>query len=393
MSITKPTSVNKLKEIVIQYMINKSSVLTKVAPGSGTNGVAFGIAKVGQILQSDIAVLESQLFPESSYGVLLDELALREGVPARFSELNSSTYLLLMGSPGTTYYSATHTFTGSHGIVFELDNDYTIPPQGFCYAKVQSTTSGEAANVDPWTINTVLPSAPVGHSFVTNEYVAMGGQDVESDDLFRKRIRESVNLLATGTLAKYEQVLKYANERVLRLFSGGTNTSGKYLFYVAPIDGGSFSAGEFAAMETALDPFLSLPVQATGIVLENITFVPVDVSLRVEIDSSYDLEAVRKDIQIRMQRSLDYRKWEDGQLVQWDDLLVIAKRTKGVKQVLDQFFTPSVDIEIADGELPRIRSFSMYDLSGTIPYSTSTGDTPTNFPQQDDYIYQQTLIA
>jgi len=394
MGITKPTTINKLKEIYSQFLLNKTTKITKLAPGSVVNAHAFGVGKVGQKVLKDIAVLESQIFPESAFGVQLDDLALRIGVPARFSELPSSTYLLFMGDPGTFYDDATLTFTGSHGIVFELvDGPVTIPAQGFTYARVQSTTSGIAANVDPWTISTIIPSDPAGHDFLTNEYVGMGGQDNESDELFRNRIRESVNILASGTLAKYEQVLFNNNERVLRLLNGGTDTLGKYLFYVAPVDGGTFSIGEFDSMETDLIPFLSIVEQGTGIAFQNITFIPVDVSMRVQLFDNVEPDLVRKDIQVRMQRSLDYRRWEDGQDVEWDDLLIIAKRTKGVKNVLDEYFVPGTDIAIGDGELPRIRSFSLYDLTGTTLLSSSAGDTPTNFPQQDDYVLQQTLIA
>jgi len=393
MGIIKPTTINQLKEIYAQFLLNKTNKVTKLAPGSHLNAHAFGVGKVGQKVLKDIAVLESQIFPESAFGEQLDELALRIGVPARFSELNSSTYILLLGTPATVYDSATLTFTGSHGIVFELvDGDATIPAQGFTYARVQSQTSGAAANVDPNTINIIQPSAPAGHDFITNEYVGMGGRDNEEDDLFRRRIRESVNILASGTLAKYEQVLFNENERVLRLFNGGTDSLGKFLFYVAPVDGGTFSVGEFDAMEAALLPFLSLVESGTGITLANITFVPVDVSMRLTLLDNFVADDVRKDMQVRMQRSLDYRRRLSGLDVESSDLLVIAKRTRGIKKLLDEFFFPDADISIEDGELPRIRSFSFFDLDGVL-IASSAGDTPTNFPQQADYVFQQTLIA
>ena len=155
MGIIVPTPINKLKEIYSQFLLNKTNKVTKLAPGSHLNAHAFGVGKVGQKVIKDIAVLESQIFPESAFGEQLDELALRIGVPARFTELPASTYLLLQGTPATVYLAASLTFTGSHGIVFELvDGDATIPVQGFTYARVQSTTSGSTANVDPYTINT-----------------------------------------------------------------------------------------------------------------------------------------------------------------------------------------------------------------------------------------------
>lgn len=391
--ITKITTINKLKEFYSELFLSITNNVTKISPGSTLNAHSFGVAKIAQKLQKDIAVLESQIFPDSATGEFLDSLASLIGVPPRFSETGSSTYLLLMGDVGTTYLQATHTFTGSHGIVFSLEGDITIPTQGFTYAKVNTASTGETTNVDSWSINQIIPSDPIGHSFVVNEYKAMGGRDVESDDTFRRRIKESVNLLATGTLSKYEQSMIKNNNNVLRAFKGGFNTDGQLIIYVASMSGGAFSSSDLSDLEEAIFVDLSFTDQEQGIDLQNVTFKPIDVSMRIDISTNFLVEDVRKEMQIRMQRSLDYRYWDETKdRIEWDDLLVIAKRTRGVRVLLDNFFTPNSDISIVSGELPRIRSFSIYDLDGVL-LDSSTGDTPTNFPNQSNYILQQTLIS
>ncbi len=88
---------------------------------------------------------------------------------------------------------------------------------------------------------------------------------------------------------------------------------------------------------------------------------------------------------------LDWRYWRCTEKVQWDDLLLVAKQTRGVKRVLDNYFLPDQDINTNDFELPRIRFFGIYDEDGN-PLSVG-GNTlnPAFFPNQQDTITQLTL--
>ncbi|MDA7514169.1 baseplate J/gp47 family protein [bacterium] len=391
--ITKPTSRQKLKELFLQLFLSNTSKVSKVSKGSVVDATAHGISSISQRILKDIAVIESNIFPESAFGTYLDDIALRNGIPARFSQIGSTTFIRLFGDVGTTYLAATNTFTGNHGIVFELLSDVTIGSTGIAYAKVSSTSQGKQTNVDSLTITRVLPSAPIGHSAVLNEFTANGGQDNESDDIFRNRIKRGVNQLATGTLALYEQVFQKINSNVLSIYKGGYNASGKLVVYIATVNGVDLNVSELQSISDESFDFLSLSEQIGGLELRNINYEPIDVSLRVELELTADADTVRKTMQVNMQRVLDWRTWEFGNFVEWEDLAIAAKQTTGVKRVLDNYFTPSNDIQPLDFYVPRIRSFTMYDIDGVI-ISDATGVlSPTFFPNQEDFLIQQTLIS
>ena len=109
--ITKPTSRKKLKELFLQLFLSSTDKVSKVAKGTVVDSTAHGISALSQRILKDIAVLESNIFPESAFGTFLDNIALRNGIPSRFTQLGSSTYIRLFGDVGTAYISGTHQFT------------------------------------------------------------------------------------------------------------------------------------------------------------------------------------------------------------------------------------------------------------------------------------------
>jgi len=394
--ITDISSIETLKDAFEELFLATTNNVTKIAPGSVVNATAFGVGKVSQKILKDVAVLESNIFPESAFGTLLDDIARRNGIPDRFGASQSSTFVRVVGDVGTFYDKAIVTFTGKHGVVFELDNDVTIGALGFDYVKVRSTSLAESANVDPLTINQVLPAPPIGHDLVVNEFRATGGRDAEDDDTFRKRIEQGVNILATGTLAQIEQVFLKINNNVLRVYKGGVTTSGAFKLLVSSVNGIDFTTTEFDEMIEQSDEFLSLTEQSSGIVLENVTTFPLDISMRLELIAGADGDATRIAMQISMQKILDLRFYTFQDKIEWDDLLVVAKQAEGVKRILDNFFFVNgarVDIVPPDFTLPRIRSFTLFDVDGVIISDVTGILNPTFFPNQPDFILQQTLLS
>ena len=393
--ITEVTPIEELKDMYEEVFLATTTLVTKIAPASVLNAHAYGTAKLGQKVLKDVATIEANIFPETSFGIHLDNILQLRGLPARFGALESTSYVRLHAVAGTVYPSGGGTpvsFTGKHGQIFSLDADVTIGSIGFGYGKVRCTSTGADGLVDPLTINQIAANAPVGHEYVVNEYRAQGGQDAEVDELARRRAKEGANILASGTLAKYEQVFMKIDPRVLRIYNGGMNIFGQFILYVSSVNGVDFSAPEFLTITNESFAFLSLTEQASGLELRNIDSLPIDISMRLQTDGTATNDDLRRNMQINMQKHLDWRFWEFGQTVEWDDLLAVAKATKGVDYVLDNYFIPSSDIVTGINELPRIRSFTIYDVGGVILSSDTGNLNPLYFPNQPDFIAQQTLF-
>ena len=394
--ITKIVPVSDLKQMFLEILLNKTDKISDISDDSVLNGIAYGCAKVGQRLLVNQGIVEGHLFPDTAYGQYLDNIASIRGVSPRFGACGSTTYVRVIAEPGTSYIMGVQKFTSTSGVTFELEESKTVDKNGFAYIKVKSTQVGTSTNVDPVSINKVSPK-PNGHISVTNEYAATGGMDAESDALFRQRIKNSVNALSRGTIAFIEQVFMKINPRVLRVFKGGITSNGKINLIICSTNGASFSQNEFDLMISRSEEYLSLydilrEVSGYALNLVNVEWQYVDVSFRVELDPSYDVDVVRKNIQIQMNKLFDYRFWNQGDRIEWDDLLQVAKNTEGVRYIPDNYFYPQSDINVPSNKLPRIRGFIMYDLNGNIIESNNGLISDVYYPNSPDIDFQSSVV-
>ena len=394
--ITKIVPVSDLKQMFLEILLNKTDKVSDISDDSVLNGIAYGCAKVGQRLLVNQGIVEGHLFPDTAYGQYLDNIASIRGVSPRFGACGSTTYVRVIAEPGTSYIMGVQKFTSTSGVTFELEESKTVDENGFAYIKVKSTQVGTSTNVDPVSINKVSPK-PNGHISVTNEYAATGGMDAESDALFRQRIKNSMNALSRGTIAFIEQVFMKINPRVLRVFKGGITSNGKMNLIICSTNGASFSQNEFDLMISRSEEYLSLydilrEVGGYALNLVNVEWQYVDVSFRVELDPSYDVDVVRKNIQIQMNKLFDYRFWNQGDRIEWDDLLQVAKNTEGVRYIPDNYFYPQSDINVPSNKLPRIRGFIMYDLNGNIIKSNNGLISDVYYPNSPNIDFQSSVV-
>ena len=396
--LTRFFSIEELKRIFIEAVINKTNKVTKVTNNSTLNGIGYGVSKVGQKALKEVALVESRLFPDFASGSDLDFVASTNGISARFGASESSTYIRLVGSSGTAYIAGTHTVTGSHGIVFDLDEDITLGDNGFGYVKVRSQSTGKVANVDGLSINTVSP-VPAGHSYVVNEYEATGGRDAETDDIFRRRIKVGANIVASGTIGMITEVFRKINNNILKVYHRGRNTGGQTVLSVVTQNGVDLTPTELTDLQSRAQEYLTLsdsrPLGSNTplVTIENNEFHEIDITFRVELKSGAVADDVRKSIQNKFSKYLDFRFWGENQKVEWDDLFVIVKQTEGVKYVSDRYFSPNQDITVEVGKLPRIRGFLMLDTDGNIISDNNDVLNPIYYPSDPSTSYQDTALA
>lgn len=398
MAIINPQSESSLKELWIKVLLSRTDKVTKITDGSILNAIAYADSKLSQKALKDIALAQSHFYPDSAHGVYLDNIARIYGISGRHGALGSSTYLRIKADPNTTYTAGTHTFKGSDGIVWNLDSSVTVPQAGFTYAKVSSNTIGSQTAVNPFTINQVSP-IPVGHTNVTNEFKAVGGRDIEDDGTFRQRIKEAINALSRPTRNYMKQVMLKFQPNVLRVFNYGDNGNGRTRLAIATVDGSDLSSSELSDLLENITPWLSLseelPDGTNGVAVElvNVDWQPIDISFRVLLESGYQPDAVRVNCQTRIGRYLDYRTWQSGANLEWDDLIQIVKTTEGVRYVPDQYFYPNNDIQTNSHKIPRIRGFQMLDMEGAIISDSGNQLNPTFYPTVADFGLISTVLT
>ena len=394
----KPQTSKFRKLLFIETLTNLTNKISKVAPNSILDGVAGGVSKVIGKAEKDIILAISHLYPDTAFGTQLDQVAQNYGVAARFGASKSSTYLRVSGTPGTNYLQNTHTFKSTDGYEFELEQNETIGAFGYNYFKVRSIVSGEKTNVDPLTITKVNP-VPVGHVSVINESIAIGGRDIESDQELRIRIKQSTNILSKGTLAMLDQKFMSINPAVLRCYYHGLTLDGKVRIAVASVNGANFSSPELDQLLTDSATYFSLTDLAplgtnfVGVELVNVTYQPIDISFRIDYDLSYNLDELRKNIQVGISKYLDFRYFDTvSQRVEWDKLLQIVQNTPGVNYVPDQYFFPNSDVSIDTHKLPRVRGFLILDMDGNIIQNFTGTLNPLYYPSNPDFSFQQSVL-
>lgn len=396
---TRVTPVEENQKILVETLMNKTNKVSKISDESALFGITYGAAKVAQKCEKDIALIETHLFPDDASGDTLDEVGANNGIAPRFQQGKSSTYLRVIGNPGTQYVVGINTFTGSQGITFELEETVTIPTVGFTYAKVKSRESGSKTNVSPLSIDTVTP-VPSGHKYVINEYRAQGGRDVEQDEFFRRRIKDTPNINAQKTLSFLEQLFLTVNPNILRVFFYGFS-QGKSQIGIATQNGVALTTSELEEIISTVGDRLCITDlkdfsnQLNGINLRNIDYEPIDLDFRTMLDSSFDSDQIRINIQLKLQNSLDYRFWEEGNSVFWGDFFDFVKNTKGVKYLPNKFFRINGglnDIFISREKLPRLRSFVMRDVEGNIITGSTGSLLPIFYPNNPNQVFTETIV-
>ena len=383
---TNIESINTIKQLIAEIIFDKTSKISKISDDSVVNAFIYGLAKIVQKGLKDVAIVESELFPDSATGVDLDIVADRQGVAARFGASSSSTYIRLVADVGTQYFKDTHLFKSNEGVNFQLASDFTMTNvSGYDYVQVNSTITGVNTNVNANSISSVSP-VPIGHQYVVNEYVAVGGADVESDDTFRKRIREAPNYLTSGTLAKLTQVFIRINPNVLNVVFGRIDNTGKIVLSVSTVNGVFLTSDELSDLIAGSANYVALTDQniysnqSLGIIAENIDYNYIDLDFTADISNTLNVDDVRKNIQINLSKFLDFRFWDYTKSIQWVQLLNIIKNTKGVNYVSDDSFTPSHDISIYKNQLPRLRGFIMRNIQGNIIIDNNNNINPVFYP-------------
>ena len=204
--------------------------------------------------------------------------------------------------------------------------------------------------------------------------------------------------MSRTTLSYLEQVFMKINPRVLRLHKGGIDSDGKFNLIVVSVNGQNFTTAEFDEILSKSEEYLSLSELLRegsdfALKLNNVDWLPVDIEFRADIDPAYDIDSVRRNIQIQMNKLFDYRFWKYGDKIEWENMLYAAKNVEGVRYIPDTHFYPQADINVPKYRLPRVRSFIMRDLDGNIIEDNNGVLSDVFYPNEEDRSYQESVLT
>ena len=395
---TRVSSVTELKNIATEFILNETNKLSKLSVGSVFNAVSYGIAKIGQKALREIALIESQLFPDYAVGTTLDAVAKRYGIFSRLGASQSSVYIYLYAEPGTIYNKNTCSFTSNDGITFTLNDNVTIDSNKYAYALATSVESGEKTNVTPLSITNCI-NAPTGHKFCTNTFAAYGGRNVESDDEFRTRIENINNSISTKTLQYLAQVALNFNPNILKFVHLGTH-QGKTKLGIYTQSGAAISDADLTNLAIQMREFLALSDISENleqrVYFSNVDYIPIDISFKLSyMEDLYSINDIYSSIQKKLISYIDYRYLNTENNISWIGLYELIKNTEGVVNVNYGDFLINGgqnDVVINKALLPRFRQMLIYDLNGNSLLDTGiTNYMPFIYPVYRDLNYENIL--
>lgn len=395
---TRVSSVTELKNLATEIILNKTSKLSKLSAGSVFNAVAYTIAKIGQKVLREIALIESQLFPEYAVGDTLDDVAKRYGIFSRLGANKSSVYIYLYADPGTIYNKNTVSFVSNDGITFTLNDDITIDSNRYAYALATSSESGEKANVSPLSITNCI-NAPTGHKFCTNTFAAYGGRNIESDDEFRARIENVNNSISTKTLEYLSQIALNFNSNILKFVHLGTY-QGKTKLGIYTQSGAALSDAELTNLAIQMRDFLALSDISENleqrVYFTNVDYIPIDINLKLSYMSDlYSINDIYSAIQKKLISYIDYRYLNTESNISWINLYELIRNTEGIINVNYGDFLINGgqnDIVINKSLLPRFRQMLIFDLNGNSLLDTGvTNYMPFIYPVYKNLNYENIL--
>jgi len=395
---TKILTANEVKELFVESLLNKTDKITKISDNSILNGVGYGVGKVFQRGMKDSALIESDLFPEWAYAQDLDLISKRYGLTGRLGAMNSSTFVRVVGEYGTMYNKETNIFVTSQGYQFKASQDWTIGYSGYEYVLVRSLLQGESQNVQPNSITKLL-SAPAGHYYVNNDIMARGGRDAETDDVFRTRVTEGFNLVATDTLSRLLQILIQLNNNILNVRRLRKTSKGITQLGLITQDGSDLTTDELSYLQEEAVKYLSLSDLSTfdstvvNIEFVNIGKVYIDIDFRVELKQDTDFDDFVLNCQTQLSKYLDWRFWAEGQKVEWDDLFGIIKARPEIKYIADQYFIPRSDIPVSMSYVPRLRGFIVRSLDGSVIVDNNNRINPVYYQNDIQQNFVLSIIS
>lgn len=383
-----------IKSLYLEMLLNKTDKVTKIADHSVLNAHSYGIAKIHQKAMKDSALVESELFPDLAFGSDLDLISLRYGLSQRYMAIGSSVPILLVADFGTKYDKDFNILMTGDGRRFQLSQDITIGRECYAYVIANSLQVGETANIGPGEILKML-NPPMGHRFVTNESMGVGGRTIETDSTFRNRISEGFNYLATDTLSRLQQIFILLNPNVLDLRKIGRDSKGNVLLAIVTQNGIELTSEELDLLLEESRKFLSITDvkiytnELTGLILSNVKYTYIDIDFSVDLNQNADVSNFALRVQIEFLKYFDWRFWDENKKVEWDDLFFIVKSQSEVRYIPDNLFYPSSDIVIQKTTLPRLRGFKIRSLNGNILFDNA--DILSSEPNPNAIFYQSHL--
>jgi hypothetical protein len=237
----------------------------------------------------------------------------------------------------------------------------------------EATSKGAKGNIEFNTIIGFTGSPGLAVREVFNPERAFGGADEETDFDGKFRATHIPTISNQETQAWLEALSRGLNRDVLRVPEGTSAKISTMLGIVLTRNGGGLSTDALEATQEGLNQRTRSHL---SVELQNMILTAVEIEAEVTLDPGPDTPAERlKAAWTRAADTyanfLDFRKWEQGRLVDEADLISILSQTEGIATVTSSTFVPQSDIAVGDTSLPVFTRLALTDTVSGETYGTT----------------------
>jgi uncharacterized phage protein gp47/JayE len=330
-------------DIVSEMAVNQNEI-TVFEPKTAIRGLISAFAGVVRELWDDLYSTRRKLFLNTSSGSDLQVLGEERDVVIKQAAA-AGVLLTFTGSSGTLIPKDTAIPNPSTGISYLTKNDITLGQknpdlnvsgisnlQDLSIADTvwaECETPGSIGNCG---VNTITGKPAIaGVNSVTNLSPAQGGTDIESDSIYRERIRNYISILNLGTESFYEAVCKVIEPRVLRVRVKKDYSGYDAIKIILVNESGSAFGKEdlnFIASEVSLRHRAYTKVTCT-----NIGYTMISVKERVKLKSGFTLDQVYTATADALAGYFNWKSWEFGKPISIDNVFQVCDNVQGVEDV------------------------------------------------------------
>lgn len=288
---------------------------------------------------------------------------------------------LLDARPGDNVYSTTVDANGVLTLQFGDGVNGRVPPRDAVILVTYRVGGGAVGNVGADTIVEMVDPIE-GVLSLTNPEAATGGSDAESIESIRynaprslQALNRAVTLEDFAALAlQVPQVAKARAEAAIY-----TNVS----LYIAPFGGGQPPQ---RLLNDVVGYLAERKLVGVDVVAASPTYVPIDVSVTLTVDSAYNTASVRSGVERALRTALGFDAVDFGQRVSISDLYATITGVAGVsyaslRRLNRRGGSGVVDVDLHPNEIPVPGTFAITatgGISGADP--TGSGGTIGEMP-------------
>lgn len=337
----------------IQARINSrlTNPANKLEGGFSQDIIGSVSYELANIKDTEIDAIPDRAFVETAQGDDLDKVGEDYGIPRR-KDANAIVFLEITGEKGAIVNGSIKAVY--ENLIYTVQETKEIDDTGIVLVKAQCETKGTIGNAPANTINKFLTNY-AGLISVNNPEAAYDGFDKESDEIYRKRIKDY--LASDASNANKEQYEAWArsitgvDKAIVKAADEGAG-AGNVAIYISAIEQ-TVSSELRQAVFDYIDYIQ--PINAT-VIVNSMNYKKIDITAKVVLKEEYTKDNIKSELEAALKPYLRSAQ----EVVSYFKISDLIFACVGVVDVLE--FTlngGTASIEIADIDNPVIGTITI----------------------------------